>query len=313
MIIEAPARTNAVQHSTCACGRAIRSCAASSFDRRELAAHLVHRPRTLDTGGKILEHVEIGQAGLHHEDVRAFLCIAHGAQVRILRACGIELIGGAILRSRLRRGFGGFAEGAVEAGVELGRVAHHQRAFEPRFVEACANRRDAAVHHVARRHAVGARLRVRHGGARELLHARLVRDVVLLAREHAAVAVARVRAQAHVHRDPQARTELLAQRFDLARRWNRKRSPRRASRQARRRAAPCRCLPRGRARPGPRRLASVSRNTPVSPGTASRARRPSTTKCGWMSCAGLTRTWRVSSRMKGSCLSRRSVRPCRLS
>ena len=60
-----------------------------------------------------------------------------------------------------------------------------------------AQRADAAVHHVARRDGVGARGGLGDGGAREQLERRVVVDDAVGA-QHAAVAVARVLAQAQV-------------------------------------------------------------------------------------------------------------------
>src|SRR5438067_2463645 len=59
-----------------------------------------------------------------------------------------------------------------------------------------ADRPHAPVHHVRRRHHVGAGLDVRDGGAREQVEGRIVLDGAVL--DHAAVAVARVLAQADV-------------------------------------------------------------------------------------------------------------------
>ena len=67
---------------------------------------------------------------------------------------------------------------------------------KPARVERRANRRDAAVHHVARRDDVGAGARVRHRFAREQLERRVVVDVAVA--NHAAVPVLGVLAEADV-------------------------------------------------------------------------------------------------------------------
>ena len=71
-------------------------------------------------------------------------------------------------------------------------------------VERGAQRADAAVHHVARRDGVGARLGLRDGGARQQLERQVVVDDAVGA-QHAAVAVRGVLAQAQVGDDEQVR------------------------------------------------------------------------------------------------------------
>ena len=66
----------------------------------------------------------------------------------------------------------------------------------PGVVERAADEPDAAVHHVARRHHVGAGLGLRHRHAREDLERRVVDDLAVL--QDAVVAVAGVGIHGHV-------------------------------------------------------------------------------------------------------------------
>ena len=76
------------------------------------------------------------------------------------------------------------------------------------LVERGADRADAPVHHVARRDDVGAGAGLRDRGARQQLDARVVVDRAVGAQQ-AAVAVARVLAQAHVGDDEQVGVGVL--------------------------------------------------------------------------------------------------------
>ena len=117
----------------------------------------------------------------------------HLAQ-RLVDVGRIHLVAAPI--AELRRRIGGFAERTVEPRAVLGRVGHDGRALEAALVERLADRRDAAVHHVRRRHEVGAGHRVRQRRLRQLRDGRVVEDLVAL--DDAAVAVRGVLAEADV-------------------------------------------------------------------------------------------------------------------
>ena len=91
--------------------------------------------------------------------------------------------------AELRRRVGGLAERTVEARAVLGGVGHDRDLLEAVLVERTADGADAAVHHVRRRHDVGAGLGVRQRGPHQLLDGGVVED--LLAVQDAAVAVRR--------------------------------------------------------------------------------------------------------------------------
>ncbi len=64
--------------------------------------------------------------------------------------------------------------------MKLDRIAHEDGALQARAVQAAANCTDAAVHHVARRHAIGTGLRVAEGRLLELGDAGVIVEVVAL-------------------------------------------------------------------------------------------------------------------------------------
>ncbi len=118
---------------------------------------------------------------------------------------GIHLVAAAV--AELRRGVGGLAERAVEPRAVLHRVRHDADAVEAALVEGRADGGDAAVHHVRRRHEVGAGGGVRQRGLHQPLHGGVVDDLVAF--DDAAVAVRRVLAQAHVGHHHQRRRGAL--------------------------------------------------------------------------------------------------------
>ena len=93
---------------------------------------------------------------------------------RLVAVGGIHLVAAAVAEGGRR--VGRLAERAVEGGGELGGVGEDRQVVEALVVERRADRADAPVHHVARRDHVGARARVRDGGAREQLERRVVVD-----------------------------------------------------------------------------------------------------------------------------------------
>ena len=101
-------------------------------------------------------------------------------------------------RNRRRRGTGRRTPSSTSPSSDMMPVPS-----KPRCVERRADGGDAAVHHVGRRHEVGAGLGVRHRGLDQTRHGGVVDHV--LAVHDAAVAVRRVLAQAHVGRAPAGR------------------------------------------------------------------------------------------------------------
>ena len=124
---------------------------------------------------------------------------------RLFHVAGIHLVRAPV--AELRRRAGRVAERSVEARTVLRRIRHDAGAVEALVVERLPDRADAPVHHVGRRHEVGAGFRVRQGRLDQPRHGRVVDHV--LAVQDAAVAVRGVFAQAHVGQHQQARHAAL--------------------------------------------------------------------------------------------------------
>ena len=120
------------------------------------------------------DDVQVGQRGLDHQDVGALVGVELGLAHGLERVGRIHLV--ALAVARLRRAVGGDAERAVEGGGVLGRVGDDRRLAQPVLVERRAQGADAAVHHVAGRDGVRARLGLRDRGAREQLERLVVVD-----------------------------------------------------------------------------------------------------------------------------------------
>ncbi len=140
------------------------------------------------------DQVEIGHRRLHHDHVGAFfqvqLDLAHG----FAPVGRIHLVAAAV--AELRGRFGGLAERPVEDRGEFGRVGKNRDLLEAVGVQRLADGRHAAVHHVGRRHDVGAGAGVGKRGLGQPLQGGIVIHVAIL--DVAAVAVAGVLAIAHV-------------------------------------------------------------------------------------------------------------------
>ena len=146
------------------------------------------------------DHVEVRQRRLDHDDVGPLVDVEARPRAAPRGVGRVHLVGAAVAEGGRR--VGGLAERAVEGGGELRAVGHDRRVGEAVVVERRADRADAAVHHVARRDDVGPGARLRERGARQQLDRGVVVDAAVGAQQ-AAVAVARVLAQAEVGDDQQ--------------------------------------------------------------------------------------------------------------
>ena len=152
------------------------------------------------------DHVEVGQRGLDHHHVGALVLVQARLPDGLARVGRVHLVAAAVAHGG--RGVGRLAERAVEGGGELRAVGDDRRLGQAVLVERGAQRPDAPVHHVARRHGVRAGLGLRDGGAGEQLERLVVVDHAVRP-QHAAVAVARVLAQAEVGDHEQVRVRGL--------------------------------------------------------------------------------------------------------
>ena len=164
------------------------------LDHRVLARDVVRADRNVERVARGADHVEVRQRRLDHDRVGALLEIELALAQRLAHVRGIHLVAAAVAERRRR--VGRLAERAEERGRVLRGVREDRRRLEAAVVERVADRAHAAVHHVARRNDVRARLDVRHRRAREQLERRVVRHLAV--DDHAAVSVRRVLAETHV-------------------------------------------------------------------------------------------------------------------
>src|SRR2546421_5768677 len=174
-------------------------------DHRVLAGYRVGGQRYAELELRARDDVEVGQRGLDHDDVGALVEVQRDLSHRLLGVGRIHLVRAPV--AELRRRLRGGSEGLEEARGILRRVRHDRRLDERRLVERLADGAHAPVHHVGGRDHVGAGVRVRHRGTREQLEGRIVAHRTVL--DHAAVAVARVFAEADVGDDEQVRHGVL--------------------------------------------------------------------------------------------------------
>jgi hypothetical protein len=171
------------------------------LDHRVLPTHVVrghgHVGALLDAP----DDVEVGQRGLDHQDVGPLRGVERGLADRFGGIGRIHLVAPAV--PRLGRAVGSVAERAVEGGGVLGRVGHDRQLGLPRLVEGAAQGADSAVHHVAGSQRVGAGGGLGDGDPGEQLERLVVVDHSV-GPQHAAVAVARVLAQAQIGDDRQS-------------------------------------------------------------------------------------------------------------
>ncbi len=165
------------------------------LQHRVLAADAVGGHRQVGGLLDAVQHVEVGERRLDHEHVGALLHVQQRLAHRLVGVGRVHLVAAPV--AERGRGVGGLAERPVEGGGVLGRVGDDRRVLEVLGVQLGAQRADAAVHHVAGRHGVGARTRVRDGGLGQQLERQVVVHLAVVA-HHAAVAVRGVLAQAHV-------------------------------------------------------------------------------------------------------------------
>ena len=121
-----------------------------------------------------MHDVEIRDARLDHDNVRALLNIQRHLAQRLVRIRRVHLVTPAI--AELGRGFRRLAERAVKRGGKLRRVTHDRRVGETFRVKFRADGANAAIHHVARGDDVRAGLGVACGGAGEQLERRVVQN-----------------------------------------------------------------------------------------------------------------------------------------
>src|SRR5439155_12207096 len=98
------------------------------------------------------DDIHVGEGRLDHDDVGPFVQIEGDFTQGLVAVGGVHLVAAPV--AKLRRRLGGVAEGTVEAGSVLGRVAHDWQPGKPGTVEALTNGADHAVHHAARGHQV---------------------------------------------------------------------------------------------------------------------------------------------------------------
>ena len=132
-----------------------------SLDHGVFARNVVDGDRHVEALLGSPDDVEVGQAGLDHDDVRAFDDVEFDLFHRLFCVGRVHLVGALV--AELRRGVQGVAERAVEARSVFGGVRKNAYIGVAGFVERLADRADAAVHHVARRDEVSASLGVRNG------------------------------------------------------------------------------------------------------------------------------------------------------
>ena len=144
------------------------------------------------------EDVHVRQCRFYHHDVRSFIDVESYLAQGFLGIGNIHLVRAPI--TKLRRAFRSLAKRSVEGRCKLGRVTHNGSLVEARGVERRANRADAAIHHVTRRHNVCAGCSVRERRLRQQLDSLVVEHVEMVSIDarHAAVAMTRVLAQADV-------------------------------------------------------------------------------------------------------------------
>jgi hypothetical protein len=135
--------------------------------------------------------VEIGQAGLDHDHVRALVEVERDLAQGLVGIRRIHLVAVLVALAQARRGADGVAEWAVEAGGVLGRVREDARVDEAGGLERVPDRADASIHHVGGRDHVGAGLGVRERLLHERRHGRVVHHVAGLV-DQAVLAVAGV-------------------------------------------------------------------------------------------------------------------------
>ncbi|MNC85992.1 hypothetical protein D3C83_16190 [compost metagenome] len=103
--------------------------------RPELVLHTAH-------------DVEVGQTGLDHHHVRAFLEIEPDFPQRLIAVGAVHLVGVLIAAAQALCRAHRVAERSVEAGGVLRRIGEDAGMYEFLLVERDADRTDASVHHV---------------------------------------------------------------------------------------------------------------------------------------------------------------------
>ena len=105
------------------------------------------------------DDIEIGQAGLDHDHVGAFLDIERDLAQGLVGVGGVHLIGALVAGQRLCRS-DGVAERPVKGRGIFRRIGHDRHVGEVRRVERLADCADASVHHVGWRDDVAAGFRL---------------------------------------------------------------------------------------------------------------------------------------------------------
>ena len=185
----APARLIDVSDSSAASRSSRYPRGGRRLHHRVLARDVVGGDRAVEALADCPDDVEVGQGRLDHQDVGALLEVELALAERLARVRGIHLVAAAV--ALLRRRLGHVAEGAVEGRRVLRGVGDDRR-----LGQRLADRTDAAVHHVARRDGVGARVDVRDRRPREEVERLVVHDLAVA--QDAAVAVRGVLAEADV-------------------------------------------------------------------------------------------------------------------
>ena len=172
------------------------ACCGCGLDHRVFARDVVGRDRAVETLAHRPDHVEVGERRLDHQHVCTLVEVERAFAKRLADVRWIHLVAAPVSEGRGR--FGHLAERAVERGGVLGGIGDDRR-LRQRF----ADRTDAAVHHVARRDDIRARLDVARSGSREQLERVVVLDLAVP--QDAAMPVARVLTQADVGDERQVR------------------------------------------------------------------------------------------------------------
>ena len=132
-MMDAPARWMPVIISSTMRFSSIQPLRAAAFTIGIFPAHVVGGHRHIEALAHALNHVQIGQRRLHHDDVRAFFEIERHFAQRLARIRRIHLVAAPV--AKLRRGLRGFAERPVERGAIFRGVGKNRDILEIVLVE----------------------------------------------------------------------------------------------------------------------------------------------------------------------------------
>mmetsp|Transcript_20573 Transcript_20573/g.38351 ORF Transcript_20573/g.38351 Transcript_20573/m.38351 type:complete len:225 (-) Transcript_20573:1339-2013(-) len=169
----------------------------SGLEHRVLAAHLVGEGRHAEFVLHPAHDVQVGHAGFDHHHVGALGQIQRHLAQCLIAVAGVDVV--RLLVGLAERAFraNGIPERPVKRARVLDAVGQDAGVDQAGVLESLADGADAAVHHVARAHHVGAGLGLRHRLAHQQLDRGVVDQVARLVRQ-AVLAVAGVGVQRHI-------------------------------------------------------------------------------------------------------------------